>query len=279
MLRILFVFIICIPGLSWACTCAGYSSFLKGSLGPRGDNIVIAVVENVENLNHGVRVKIIDVLKGNLDKSEIAIWGDPGHLCRGPFVDGVGRRWVAAVNRIDSLSTDEVQGDFETGSCMASALKIQEDDVIGMILGQSASMKMKLDEFKLVVKSPKDYLVPQIMCQVTTTYRNQDDHVDYFKKVEAEANLNSGGTIAMDFVAKSEDNKDFKGRVEGVILREQPDQVFSRAKMKVQATIPDLIQSLQLDQTVELPVALYSRFVASSYAETQLFCSVDAKLK
>ncbi len=279
-MRTLVTALMFIPSLGWACSCADFQSTLKGILSRPNAERAVAIVQNTKSLSHGVRAKVVQVLYGNLVEAEINIWGDPGMLCRGPLNSGVDKTWIAVVNKItDAYGEEEGVGDFETGSCMNSLLNIEGESVVGQIM--AGTTKMKLQDFKAALKSPQDYLAPQIICRVDTLFHNQDDHVDFSKRFEKEVALqnNANANFKLDFFVRSDEGKDYPGHFEGVLVRENPEQLFSPAKVKGEIRVPGLISSQIIEQNTGWPVRFYNAYDASSFASSTMACVSDAKLK
>ncbi|MEL6672374.1 MAG: T9SS type A sorting domain-containing protein [Bacteroidota bacterium] len=128
---------------SLACSCWGEPQFMLTGATME----VIVCVEKRSDVHHGMRVKVLDVLKGQVSGDNLTVWGDPGHFCR-PYAKGfkVGKRYIMALSVTGGYYENEQAGDYEISVCGQHWLEIDGNKVKGPIDGEKESMN--LDEFK-----------------------------------------------------------------------------------------------------------------------------------
>ncbi|MEM8906629.1 MAG: T9SS type A sorting domain-containing protein [Bacteroidota bacterium] len=68
------------PTTNWACSCSGAATFCETIEGQ--DHLTIIKGKKIKQIEHGMEVEVLNVLRGNESKSTIKVWGDLGHLCR-----------------------------------------------------------------------------------------------------------------------------------------------------------------------------------------------------
>jgi hypothetical protein len=114
------------PTAALACTCAWVGPFTKMAL--KADLVVLAEVRGYER--HGMDVRVLEVLKGAVDRRVIRVWGDTGALCR-PYVKAfpVGTRWILAVHR----SRTPGEGGYAIRFCGEHWLQVRADQAVGRI--------------------------------------------------------------------------------------------------------------------------------------------------
>ncbi len=88
-----------------------YKAYVKES--------AVVEVEVLKHHQHGMDVGILQVLVGSESRSQVTVWGDPGHLCR-PYTKqfAAGTRWLLFIDKITSDPyTHEAVGDYSISGC------------------------------------------------------------------------------------------------------------------------------------------------------------------
>ena len=135
-----------------ACTCGGESSFCE-EIGDTSDLYInpeyVIRATKLQDINHGMLVKIENQYINEIEEEIIMVWGDPGHLCR--YYTGifdVGDQMILGINKFETAG--EMEGE-EAGSywfpgCGVTYLKIADGKVEGQITPDIE--KMDLSDFE-----------------------------------------------------------------------------------------------------------------------------------
>ena len=89
---------------SFACSCFGEMTFCETI---QEDGLTIIKGKKIKDVDHGMKVEVICVLRGEEDRSVIDVWGDPGHLCRvynSRFA--IGEEFIFALHKITTPSNE-----------------------------------------------------------------------------------------------------------------------------------------------------------------------------
>ncbi len=79
---------------------------------------LIAEVEILNHHGHGMDVGILQVLVGSESRSQVTVWGDPGHLCR-PYTSQfkAGTRWLLLIDKNAHPYKGESSNDYSISIC------------------------------------------------------------------------------------------------------------------------------------------------------------------
>jgi hypothetical protein len=101
------VLAVALPAPAFACSCMWAGPFTTVAPGQP----VIVLAEVLGHDDHGMDVKVLEVLKGADRRPTIRIWGDTGALCR-PYVSGfkVGTTWLFAIRPLPERMASDPPG-------------------------------------------------------------------------------------------------------------------------------------------------------------------------
>lgn len=87
------------PLLGWACNCTGPLDFCEVA---QNENLTLILGKKTAQVEHGMDVEVLHVIRGNENRSKIRVWGDVGHLCR-LYTSGfeIGETFIFALGKID----------------------------------------------------------------------------------------------------------------------------------------------------------------------------------
>ncbi|WP_234734650.1 T9SS type A sorting domain-containing protein [Tellurirhabdus bombi] len=147
MKRLLPICLICLlwvfsAGSAFACSCMDGGPFLsiaEKSAWQPGILMVRAEVKSQEE--HGMDVKVLEVLHGAENKNVIRVWGDPGHLCR-LYTHGFkkGEKLVLILRRLETpYYGNEQVNDYELGGCGTYVLR-EGDRISGRISARDGEL-------------------------------------------------------------------------------------------------------------------------------------------
>lgn len=133
---------------SFACTCWGPDNFCE-TLDAGKPDAVFLIRKIADNI-HGMEAEVIEVIAGTENRTNINIWGDPGHLCRiytSTWI--IGDTVIMALHKIGQYPyvAAEDSNDYYISACGTYFLNYQNEKVIGQITPQQDQMSYA--EFKV----------------------------------------------------------------------------------------------------------------------------------
>lgn len=136
-----------------SCDCLTEGPFLLR--GVQADAIVRGfVTQHSELSDRGIycamKVKVLDVLRGDISDPEITVWGDNGAQCR-PYVSTfpVNTEWIFAIYRQPEPSRGH---NYIISICGAYWLRVESSNVVGRIHSEEET-SLSLNQFIATLKS------------------------------------------------------------------------------------------------------------------------------
>jgi hypothetical protein len=141
--------IIFTAAIAAACTCGDYE---EPFLSVIDDSDMIFRVQIIEyrgknkQYNLAMKAKILETLKGSIDRHEIVIWGDNGVQCR-PYVNNfpLKSEWILAVIYIRD---GKGKGDFTISNCGYHWLRVNNENVSGHISSATDKTETTLQDLR-----------------------------------------------------------------------------------------------------------------------------------
>ena len=148
------------PTVSWACTCAGFSSNLNLAIG-EASYVMLVKVESF--VDHGAKLSVLQEFKGKADQKTIMAWGDPGFMCRsGIRSDQLSKTVVVLLHKVgDYPYNGESPEDFRFISCAIASydVVVNKDGiqfVKGRLLTKDGSDQLKLSDLQKWADNPEE---------------------------------------------------------------------------------------------------------------------------
>ncbi len=143
LIKIVLVFIACISLSArhvMSCSCGWDGPFLE--VWADADLVVKVKVtsygpklEHGENLYESMRVEVLEVIKGEEEKTSLVVYGDPGNLCR-PYITphrfSLGKIYALAIYPIDMDISTSNDG-YAISICGENWLSIHDNEISGRI--------------------------------------------------------------------------------------------------------------------------------------------------
>jgi len=87
------------PFFSWACSCSGPLEFCTVA---QNEAITLILGKKIAQIEHGMEIEVLNVIRGEENRSKIKVWGDVGHLCRlYTSTFEIGETVIFALSKID----------------------------------------------------------------------------------------------------------------------------------------------------------------------------------
>jgi len=140
---------------AYSCTCWGPDTFYKTTHSD-GEKYTVKAIK-LNDVNHGMDVKVIHSYHGQMPEDTIRVWGDTGILCR-TYTDRfeIGDTIIMNLHLMDyyyAYYPEENIGDYILSSCGVHFLEVKDNNVIGVtgyIVSQTPVMEIgQFDELMM----------------------------------------------------------------------------------------------------------------------------------